>query len=102
MRESPSIVPDALDRDVYLVLDNFGGAFGGLAWTETDVSDTDRATVIHHLLEGKYSSPVCVVLPNRPLSSLWPSLLVQLQRRLRTPLRVNSPYSWRQRSSRIH
>jgi hypothetical protein len=24
MRESPSIVPDALDRTVYLVLNNFG------------------------------------------------------------------------------
>jgi len=65
MRESPSIVPDALGRDVYLVLDNFGGAFGGLAWpAETDVSHTDRATLIRHLLEGQYSSPVCVVAFN--------------------------------------
>ena len=43
MRESPSIVPDALNRDVYLVLDNFGGALGGLAWPETVVAHTDRA-----------------------------------------------------------
>ena len=43
MRESPSIVPDALNRDVYLVLDNFGGALGGLAWPESDVAHTDRA-----------------------------------------------------------
>ena len=35
MRES--IVPDALDRDVYLVLNDFGGAFGGL-----EVSDAKR------------------------------------------------------------
>ena len=46
MRTSPSIVPDALGRDVYLVLDDFGGAFGGLAWPETDVAHTDRATLI--------------------------------------------------------
>ena len=64
MRDSPSIVPDALGRDVYLVLDNFGGAFGGLAWPETDVAHTDRATLIRHLLEGQYSSPVCVVAFN--------------------------------------
>jgi hypothetical protein len=42
-----------------------------------------------------------VALANRPLSSLRPSLRVQLPRRLRTPWRMNSPYSWRQRSSRI-
>ena len=64
MRTSPSIVPDALGRDVYLVLDDFGGAFGGLAWPETDVTHTDHATVIRHLLEGQYSSPVCVVAFN--------------------------------------
>ena len=59
MREShsPSIVPDALDRDVYLVLDNFGDRLGW-AWPETDVAHTDRATMIRHLLEGQYSSPV--------------------------------------------
>ena len=50
MRDSPSIVPDALGQDVYLVLDNFGGAFGGLAWPETDVTHTDRTTLIRHLL----------------------------------------------------
>ena len=64
MRESPSIVPDALGQDVYLVLDNFGGAFGGLAWPETDVSHTDRATLIRHLLEGQYSSPIRIVAFN--------------------------------------
>jgi hypothetical protein len=34
----------------------YGGAFGGLAWPETDVADTDRATLIRHLLPG--SNPV--------------------------------------------
>ena len=64
MRESPSIVPDALDHDVYLVLNDFRGAFGGLAWSETDLADTDRATLIRHLLEGQYSSPVRIVAFN--------------------------------------
>jgi hypothetical protein len=64
MRESPSIVPDALSRDVYIVLDNFGGAFGGLAWPETDVAHTDRATLIRYLLEGQYMSPVRIVAFN--------------------------------------
>jgi hypothetical protein len=29
-----------------------------------DVADTDRATLIRHLLEGQYSSPVCIVAFN--------------------------------------
>jgi hypothetical protein len=65
MRKSPSIIPwGDLDRTVYLVLNDFAGAFGGLAWSETDVADTDRATVIRHLLEGKYSSPFRIVAFN--------------------------------------
>jgi hypothetical protein len=36
MRTSPSIVPlDRLDRDIYLVLEDFG-ARAGRAWRETD------------------------------------------------------------------
>ena len=65
MRESPSIIPwGDLDRTVYLVLNDFAGAFGGLAWPETDVANTDRATLIRHLLEGQYSSPVRIVAFN--------------------------------------
>ena len=64
MRESPSIVPDALDRDVYFVLNDFGGAFGGLAWPAADVAATDRPRLIRHLLEGQYSSPVRIVAFN--------------------------------------
>jgi len=63
MRQSPSIVPDILSRDVYLVLDDVGGRFG-LAWPAADVADTDRPTMIRHLLEGQYSSPVRVVAFN--------------------------------------
>jgi hypothetical protein len=58
MRTSPSIVP-GLDRDVYLVLDDFGGM--GCAWRDTNVEDTDLEAVIQDLLEGQYSNPVRVV-----------------------------------------
>src|SRR5262249_32163864 len=63
MRESPSIVPDFFSRDVYIVLDDFGAKFG-LAWPETEVTATDRATLIRHLLEGEYWAPVRVVAFN--------------------------------------
>jgi len=63
MRTSPSIVPDALDRDVYLVLDDFGERLGR-SWCETDEADTDRATLIRHLLDGQYSSPVRIIAFN--------------------------------------
>ena len=63
MRQSPSIVPDSFDRDIYLVLDDFGDRLGR-SWCETDEADTGRATLIRHLLEGQYSSPVCVVAFN--------------------------------------
>lgn len=44
MRRSPSIVPDATDRDVYLVLDDFGAL--GRSWRETDEAEIDLETVI--------------------------------------------------------
>src|SRR5205823_5244950 len=59
MRLSPSIVP-GIDRDTYLVLDDFGGRLG-LAWRETGIEDTDLGTIIRDLLDGQYSSPVRVV-----------------------------------------
>ena len=63
MRTSPSIVPDALDRDIYLVLDDFGEGCG-LAWSETDVADTNRPMLIRNLLEGLYFAPVGIVAFN--------------------------------------
>ena len=42
MRQSPSIVPDAFDRDIYLALDDFGDRLGW-AWPETDVAHTIAA-----------------------------------------------------------
>ena len=38
---SPSIVPSNAERDIYLVLEDFGHT--GRAWRETDEADTDRA-----------------------------------------------------------
>jgi hypothetical protein len=64
MSHIPSIVPHApADRDVYLVLDDFGGRLGR-GWREPDEQDTDRATVIRHLLEGQYDHPVRIVAFN--------------------------------------
>ena len=51
MRTSPPIAPTDADRDVYLVLDDFGGRLGRV-WRETDEANTDRAAVIRGLLEG--------------------------------------------------
>jgi hypothetical protein len=62
MRRSPSIVPETADRDVYLVLDDFGRL--GRAWREADETETDRATVIQALLQGQYNGPVRVIAFN--------------------------------------
>ncbi|MCK1393675.1 hypothetical protein [Bradyrhizobium sp. 1] len=64
MRSSPSIVPaDRLDRDIYLVLEDFG-ARAGCAWRETDEQDTDRDTIVRDLLSGQYTYPVRIVAFN--------------------------------------
>ncbi|MCK1569018.1 hypothetical protein IVB08_34740 [Bradyrhizobium sp. 173] len=64
MRSSPSIVPaDRLDRDIYLVLEDFG-ARAGCAWRETDEQDTDLETVLQGLLSGQYAYPVRIVCFN--------------------------------------
>ncbi|MET4236229.1 hypothetical protein ABIB83_008745 [Bradyrhizobium sp. I1.8.5] len=61
MRSSPSIVPAArLDRDIYLVLEDFG-ARAGCAWRETDEADTDLEGVLQNLLSGQYAYPVRIV-----------------------------------------
>ncbi|MGY8705020.1 hypothetical protein RAD16_04655 [Bradyrhizobium sp. 18BD] len=49
-----------LDRDIYLVLEDFG-ANAGCAWRETDEADTDLETVIRHILSGEYTYPVRIV-----------------------------------------
>ena len=49
-------MPADAERDIYLVLDDFGHT--GRAWRETDEADTERAIVIQHLFEGQYTNPV--------------------------------------------
>jgi hypothetical protein len=44
----PSIVPEADDRDIYLVFNDYGKL--GRAWCETDEHWTERET---HLLDGR-------------------------------------------------
>jgi hypothetical protein len=61
MRSSPSIVPaDRLDRDIYLVLEDFG-ARAGCAWREKDEADTGLEGVLQNLLSGQYAYPVRIV-----------------------------------------
>ena len=58
MRETdwtPSIVPGDEDRDVCLVVNDFGRR--GRAYCETDVEATDLETVIQDLLDGQYWNP---------------------------------------------
>jgi len=58
-RWTPSIVPNADDQNVYLVVDDFGR--NGRAYREADVEETDLETVIADLLSGQYKNPVRVV-----------------------------------------
>jgi hypothetical protein len=62
MPRSPSIVPDDTNRDVYLVLDDFGRL--GRAWRETDEAGTGRATLVRNLLDEQYEDPVRIVAFN--------------------------------------
>lgn len=58
---SPSIIPnDRLDRDFYIVLEDFQG---GAAFRETD-EGRDYPTLITDLLSGQYSQPLRVVAFN--------------------------------------
>ena len=57
MRQSPSIVPlDRLDRDIYLVLEDFG-VRAGCAWR-------DLETVRRDVLSGQYAYPLRIVCFN--------------------------------------
>jgi hypothetical protein len=61
---TPSMVPNGDDRNVYLVVDDFGR--NGRAYRETDVERTDLEAVIMDMLEGQYQNPVRVVGFNTP------------------------------------
>jgi hypothetical protein len=53
------IEPERFDRDIYLVLDDFG-ARCGRAWRETG----DREAVIQCLLAGEFSDPIRIIAFN--------------------------------------
>ena len=59
MSRAPSIKPEGFDRDIYLVLDDFGARYGR-AWRETG----DRETVIQCLFAGKFSDPIRIIVFN--------------------------------------
>ena len=59
---TPSIVPDASDQTVYMVLDDLG--YLGRIWPEADEEGTDREMVIIDLLAGQYRDPVRVIAFN--------------------------------------
>lgn len=64
MAHSPSIVPQSAgNRDVYIVLEDFGGHLGR-AWSETAEEDCNRATLLRHLIEGHYIRPARIVAFN--------------------------------------
>ena len=59
---SPSIIPnDRLDRDIYLVLEDF---CAGASWRETDEADTDVLAIVEDLLTGQYEQPLRVIAIN--------------------------------------
>ena len=62
VRTSPSIAPNGGEKDIYLVLDDFGRL--GRAWRETDEAGTNRSTLTRNLLEGQYENPVRIVAFN--------------------------------------
>jgi hypothetical protein len=61
-RWTPSIVPNADDQNVYLVVDDFGR--NGRAYREADVEKIDLETVIADLFDGQYKNPARVVAFN--------------------------------------
>ena len=63
MTRAPSIVPEDSDREVYLVLDDFGGRLG-LAWREANEADTELEQLIENLLAGQYANPARIVAFN--------------------------------------
>lgn len=56
---TPSIVPTEHNREVYLVVDDFGSL--GRAWRGSDVGKTSLEMVMSDLLDGQYCNPVRVV-----------------------------------------
>jgi hypothetical protein len=85
MRQSPSIIPtDRLDRDIYLVLEDF---HDGAVWVETGEDQTDLSTVIEDLLTGQYDRLLRVVVFNaaeRSAHDATVEIAEELDRRIST------------------
>jgi hypothetical protein len=62
MSSSPSIVPDSIDRDIYIVLDDFGVM--AQVCRETNDAKADRETLIRNALDGQYEDPIRIVAFN--------------------------------------
>jgi hypothetical protein len=62
MASSPSIVPADTDREIFIVLDDFG--LSAQVWRETNDAEADRATLIRDLLDGQYEAPIRIVVFN--------------------------------------
>ena len=64
MRTSPSIAPHhGHERDVYLVLDDFGPRLGR-SWREIDEDGTDLETLMRDLVEGVFNNPARIIAFN--------------------------------------
>jgi len=60
MSHSPSIAPDDTDREIHIVLEDYGSL--GRAWIAK--READRPTLIQDLLDGQYEDPVRIVAFN--------------------------------------
>ena len=60
--DSPPLVPEGFDTDVYVVLEDFGQI--GRAYREADEDRADRETLIRDLIGGQYDHPVRIVAFN--------------------------------------
>ena len=81
MLRSPSIIPENSQRDVYLVLDDFGSL--GRVWRETDEAATSRATLVQNLLDGQYENPVRIVAFNNTVEGWSRDVTVDIADELR-------------------
>jgi hypothetical protein len=60
--DSPPLVPEGFDIDVYVVLEDFGKI--GRAYREVDEEKGDRETLVRHLIEGQHEHVVRIIAFN--------------------------------------
>lgn len=58
----PRLISDSDDVTVYLVINDFGEL--GRAFVETDITESDRDTIVRNLLGGRYGNALRVVAFN--------------------------------------